>query len=129
MSKHNYSQYSKKNDEVKPIVEAPVIDINAVSFDDNTIDIESEEIKMESAPKVEPKVESKPESAKPVVGVVFNCGKLNVRTNPASDADIVCVLDVNSEVKLDMSRSTKEWFKICTATGVEGFCMRKFIKR
>lgn len=129
MSKHNYSQYSKKNDDVKPIAEAPVIDLDEVSFDDNVIVIESEEVKMESVPKVEPKVESKPEPAKPAVGIVFNCTKLNVRANPSIDADVIAVLDNNSEVEIDVARSTSDWFKICTAAGVEGYCMRKFIKR
>lgn len=101
-------------------------------------------------PKIEPEVlkpipEVKPVQETPVVnlvketvetvalpetveGVVVNCGKLNVREAPSIDADVVYVLDVQSELIIDVAKSTKEWFSICTATGVEGYCMRKFVE-
>ena len=129
MSNHNYSQYSKKHDNAKTTVkdealEAMVIEVDSIS--------EAVEIKMESVePKVEaPKYESvKPAAPKPAVGIVVNCSKLNVRSKPAIDADVLVVLDAGNEVKIDIGRSTSDWFKITTATGVDGFCMRKFVKR
>lgn len=138
MSKHNYSQYSKKsnnsnietaaqaaneNTNVKPHVDEIIIDDVAVSEI-----VMSEVVESPIEVKMEPVV-AEPVAPKSVIGTVFNCSKLNVRTKPIADADVVCVIDSNSEVEIDMSRSTKEWFKICTATGVEGFCMRKFVKR
>lgn len=122
MSKHNYSQYSKRTDNV--VEEQNVIQPVEIIVDKPVTEVKMEPVVVE--PTVEP---AKPVAPKPVVGTVFNCGKLNVRSEPASDADIICVLDANSEVKIDMSRSTKEWYKICTAAGVDGFCMRKFVKR
>ena len=62
-----------------------------------------------------------------VAGIVANCAKLNVREEPDLDAKIVCVLDVMSEIEIDVAKSTDEWFKVCTAIGVEGYCMRKFV--
>lgn len=109
MSKHNYTQYSdKKTRGNKPA-----------------------EVKMETAPVTKPVL--MPETVttvslpKTVEGVVANCAKLNVREEPNTESEIVCVLDVTSEIEIDVEKSTNSWFKICTATGVEGYCMRNYI--
>ena len=123
MSKHNYSQYSnKKNNNNKPAVEVMQLSV----ADEVTA---AEDVTTVSAPveAVEVKIEQPKPETKPITGVVFNCSKLNVRVKPAPDADVICVIDANSEVKIDKTRSTSDWFKICTAAGVEGFCMRKFV--
>lgn len=130
MSKHNYSQYSDKkktnNTQSKPN--------KAVTST----------VPMSPSPEVKMEIESSKTSALPgyelvqetvdtvtlpktVPGVVVDCAKLNVREEPSIDADVVCVLDVMSEIKIDATKSNNEWFKICTANGVEGYCMRKFV--
>ena len=111
MSKHNYSQYSNKNQQNKPKpidnpVPKPVSDVKPV--------LVKETVETVAIPET-------------IEGVVANCAKLNVRVAPNPMADIVCVLDAMSEIEIDVSKSTDEWFKICTAIGAEGYCMRKFI--
>lgn len=132
MSKHNhnYTQYSNK----------PKVTVS--------------EVKMESIPELTPEVLSKghpdPVGApgpmgKPgepkmvdetvetkalpamVEGHVAGCAKLNVRADASLFADVVCVLDVMSEIMIDVNKSTKDWLYVCTATGIEGYCMRKFV--
>ena len=136
MSKHNYSQYSKKPavpvdeviEQVAVVDEVVVPEVESVTT--VAAPVEPVEIKMATEHREDvPKVEPKPVVHKPVVGVVFNCSKLNVREKPEASADIVCVLDGGSEVEIDMSRSASDWYKVCTAAGVDGFCMRKFVKR
>ena len=128
MSNHNYSQYSnKKNKKTcnKPQVEEPIEKIDVVENEavpevvyTFAAPVEPLEVKTE-APKAE--VETT------IIGTVVGCSKLNVRAKPSTDADILVVLDVNSEVKVDPARSAVGWVKVITAAGVEGFCMRKFI--
>jgi hypothetical protein len=65
--------------------------------------------------------------AETVDGTVVNCAKLNVRANPSITAEIVCVLTAGSEIEINISKSTDEWFNVYTAAGVEGYCMRKFV--
>ena len=121
MSKHNYSQYSKKHaNPVNEVVEPVVEDVETTVV----APVEPVEVKMES--KIDTPIEPKRKS-EAKKGVVTNCAKLNVRANPTTDADVIAVLDNHSEVEIDMARSAGEWFKICTAAGVEGFCMRKFV--
>lgn len=78
---------------------------------------------------VEEVVETPVEEVKvETVGVVDDCTMLNVRKEPDAEAEIVCVLKVQSEVTIDEKESTKDFYKICTAAGAEGFCMKKFIR-
>ena len=62
-----------------------------------------------------------------VKGVVTDCGKLNVRREPTSDSKVITTISSGTEVEINNEESTDEFYKICTAVGVEGFCMRKFI--
>ena len=73
-------------------------------------------------PVVEPVVETTE-----VLGVVAGCEKLNVRSAPNTDANIVTVLAAGTEVMIDEAESTADFYKVVTGAGVEGFCMKKFI--
>ena len=124
MSKHNYTQYSnKKNDESKAIVkqEEFIIIDDLVSTAEVVEAIDVPEIKM-----VVETVETVT-LPKTVSGFVSDCTKLNVRVEPAIDADVVCVLNSGTEIEINVNKSTDEWFSICTAAGIEGYCMRKFV--
>lgn len=120
MSNHNYTQYSnnKKNDNFEFV--------EPVNMFESSLTASVDETNAPVATLVEETVETVtlPETVK---GTVTNCAKLNVRVKPDIDADIVCVLDSKSEVEVDAARSSTDWLKICTTSGVEGFCMRKYV--
>lgn len=62
-----------------------------------------------------------------LLGIVANCKKLNVRERPTVHAPVVCEIVCQTELMIDEKESTEEFYKVCTAAGVEGFCMKKFI--
>lgn len=121
LSNRNYTKYSniKPNDNIEP----NVVDVPSYVNNDNIV-VENDKTVTESP--VKETVETVT-LATTVKGVVVNCSKLNVRVKPASDADVLCVLARNTEVEVDVARSTSDWFKIYTASGAEGFCMRNYI--
>lgn len=110
MSNHNYSQYSKKNNNNNPKT------YNKPKTEERTTVVEAPEepleIKMVTTA---------------CTGVVVNCSKLNIRVKPSTDSDVLTALNVGSEVMIDNTRSTTEWLKITTAAGIDGFCMRRFV--
>lgn len=63
----------------------------------------------------------------PVTGIVSDCSRLNVRRSPVPTAAVVGIVDRGASVQIDEEKSTAEFYKVCTASGVEGFCMKKFI--
>lgn len=60
-------------------------------------------------------------------GVVTNCLRLNIRKKPDKDSSVVVVVTCLDELKIDTDTSTDDWYAVCTASGIEGFCMKKFI--
>lgn len=63
-----------------------------------------------------------------VNGTVVDCIKLNVRSQPGSNAEVVAVLAVNSKVMVDTSKTTGEWYYIYTTDGVRGYCLKTNIR-
>lgn len=73
------------------------------------------------------RVEENEEAVEDVIGVVTDCLKLNIRKEPDKDSDVVVVVTCLDELKIDLDASTDDWYAVCTVTGIEGFCMKKFV--
>lgn len=122
MSKHNYSQYSnnKKKNPVTTVAEdavvTPVEHVDEVKMEVNDIIVTpvEETVNTVKLPKT-------------VTGTVANCSKLNVRAEGCANGEVVCVLNVGTEVKVDVNKSNAEWLYVSTPGGVKGYCMRKFV--
>lgn len=61
------------------------------------------------------------------LAVVTGCERLNVRETPDKDANVLTTIQAGSEVMIDMAASTTDFYKVCTAVGIEGFCMKQYI--
>lgn len=107
---HNYTDYSK------PKQEAPVVEPEVKVEEPVTEEVVEETVVTPETP------------AEPVYGVVSECAKLRVRKEPSTDADVICELPLATEVLVDESNSTEEFYKVVTGAGVEGYCMKKFIE-
>lgn len=68
-----------------------------------------------------------PEISEPIEGIVSGCERLNVREEPNKNADIVCVIEKDASVIIDVDDSTDSFYKVCTEAGAEGYCMKNFI--
>ena len=62
-----------------------------------------------------------------LIGVVSNCERLNIRKAPVVGPNVVEVVNVASELKIIDSMSNDEWLEVCTASGINGYCMKKFV--
>lgn len=63
-----------------------------------------------------------------VTGIVVDCRKLNVREQMHTGATVLCELPVSAEVQIIADEYHNEWYHIFTASGIEGFCMKKYIE-
>lgn len=130
MGHQNYSKFSqfKKtedsvNEEIKEVVEEAVNEI---------VEQNSEAINEVAKPAVE-NIEQTVVSVNVEVlpkGIV-NCERLNVRKGPSKDTEVLCVIKKDEEVMLFNEQiepiTREEFYKVCTASGIEGYCMKKFI--
>lgn len=127
-NKHrDYTKYAKTQDEPAMAV------IDAPSFEEAIEPVETAEViePAEPAEAVEPMeaVEPAIETAHaPKIGRVFGCTSLNVRKAPKTNATVICTINCHAEVEIDELESTDDFYKICTASGIEGYCMKKFIR-
>ena len=81
---------------------------------------EKEFIKEETILDIEAKSE-------PTIGSVVDCNMLNVRKEPSIESEVLCEISWSTELMVYEDESTDEFYKICTASGIECYCINKFI--
>lgn len=134
--KNHYTNYSKKFNEEKVELTASAIDLEEEAVVADCVEMEPAATFAEplegqtSIPEIEPEVAAEPEpEEKPrKFGRVVDCVKLNVRKMPNRNSDVLAEVKAGSEVMIDEENSTYEFYKVCTESGIEGYCMKNFIK-
>ena len=126
MSNKHYTQYSKFSGEEPMLANDPKLEVEEVVEEKVDEPIEGQIVIPEVEPEPDPETSIEPENRK--FGKISNCKKLNVRKLPSRDAGIVSELVEGSEVMIDEKESTALFYKIYTEHGIEGFCMKQFIK-
>ena len=126
MSNKHYTQYSKFSGEEPMLVNNPELEVEDTVEEKVDEPIEGQIVIPEVEPEPDPEPSIEPENRK--FGKISNCKKLNVRKLPSRDAGIVSELVEGSEVMIDEKESTALFYKVCTEHGIEGFCMKQFIK-
>ncbi len=64
----------------------------------------------------------------PKFGVVSNCVRLNVRTEPNINSEILCMVDAGVRLMIDPANSNEGWFNVFTNAGIEGYCMKEYVE-
>lgn len=71
-------------------------------------------------------------TAKPsfVMGEVINCDRLRVRkeANPDPKIEVVATVNNGCKLRIDMDRSTRDFYAVSVSKKVKGFCKKEFIK-
>lgn len=73
-------------------------------------------------------VDTVDEPVEELFGLICDCGKLRIRKEPNTNADILCELPVGT--KLDMGTEIlveNNFYKVSTSSGVIGWAMKKFV--
>ena len=125
MSNKHYTQYSKFSGEEPMLVNDPELEVEDTVEEKVDEPIEGQIVIPEVEPIV-PEPVDEPENRK--FGKVDNCKKLNIRKLPSRDAEIISELVEGSKVMVDEKESTALFYKICTEHGIEGYCVKDFIK-
>ncbi len=135
MSRHDYTQHSKKIQNEVNEVDKELATENIEPSEEGKIEVvaeskPSEEGKIE---EVETEIETKVEVPRPAktesydLGVVSGCSRLRVRSEPCFGINVICEIDQGTRVMIDRSKSTFDYYKIYTEAGVEGFCLKTYI--
>ena len=84
--------------------------------------------KPETLASAEEHISELEQPVEPVYGKVADCKRLNVRSETTKDSDIVCTIDEETEVMVNLDESTVDWYKVYLADGIEGYCLAEFIR-
>lgn len=68
-----------------------------------------------------------PTPSEPIEGFVSGCNRLNVRKEPKAGSLVVCTIEKDADVIIDLDESTDTFYKVCTEAGAEGYCMKDYI--
>lgn len=60
--------------------------------------------------------------------LIVNCHLLAVRKEPNLDAELVCELPSSTNLVVEDQGTYGKFYKICTPAGIEGYCLKKFIR-
>lgn len=133
MSKHKHSNYSN----MYQSQQHDVNDIEEIIEETTASNVFVPEVKMEPEVVAEVSSDSVVETVEtpevsdvppiPTVGTVVDCSKLNIRQTPSLTAKILTVINVGDTVEITESKSTDEWYHVCTSTGVVGYARREFV--
>ena len=99
----------KNNKQSKPVVDAPV--------EPEVIEEVVEEVEVLTEETV----------SKPVIGVVSNCDRLNVREKPFKGANVLTILGGGCDIIINEHLSTEIFYHVQTRHGIQGFCQKDYI--
>jgi hypothetical protein len=119
MSRNDYTKYARENRVETPVsVEESVVE---------TVEPEVVEEIQVTVPEVVEMVEPEIVETSCKMGRVIGCMKLNVRRAPKPRAEVICEINCDTEVEVNEDESTIDFYKICTASGIEGYCVKTYI--
>lgn len=61
-------------------------------------------------------------------GTIDGCKKLYVRKEPSKNSEPVSIVEEGSELAIDIIHSTDDFYKVITMNGIEGFCVKEYVK-
>ena len=108
----------KIEEAIEEVIEETKEDISESAVEEEVVEETKEDIS-ESA--VEEEV------VETLYGIIKDCSKLNIRKKPNTSADVVCIVNEGTEVKINTD-GVDGWYGVCTANGIEGYCMSKFVE-
>lgn len=128
MSKQNYHKmYNKPQADTQEVIEQEVE--TAVETVADVVTEPATEIQMAIDGVAEEVVIEEPKAAiNKTHAIVVGCAKLNVREEPSPKATVVAIIDASNEVVVSEDESFGNYYKVLTASGVEGYCIKDYLE-
>lgn len=121
---HKYTNYSKPNTNIEAPADTQVVDeTSSIASENYTVN----ETENDTVNETENSVENEALEDIRVMGEVVGCEMLKVRETGYLDGSVICTIPKGTKVLVYEKESTLEFYKVCTESGAEGFCMKKYI--
>lgn len=119
----------ESTDEVNETVEQVEETVNEVEEStDETEETTEEVIEEVTEPEViVPSIEDGVENNE-VIGKISGFEKLYVRKEASKDSEPVGIVTDKDDLSIDVAHSTDDFYKVITSNGLEGYCVKEFVK-
>lgn len=119
----------ESTNEVNETVEQVEETVNGVEESTNETEETIEEVDEEAIePEViVPSIENNVENNE-VIGKISGFEKLYVRKEASKDSEPVGIVTDKDDLSIDVARSTDDFYKVITSNGLEGYCVKEFVK-
>ena len=126
MENNNIEELNQNIEEVTEVTEETV---NEVEASTNETEETTEEVTEEvTEPEViVPSIENNVENNE-VIGKISGFEKLYVRKEASKDSEPVGIVTDKDDLSIDVARSTDDFYKVITSNGLEGYCVKEFVK-
>lgn len=119
----------ESTNEVNETVEQVEETVNEVEESTNETEETIEEVTEEvTEPEViVPNIENNVENNE-VIGKISGFEKLYVRKEASKDSEPVGIVTDKDDLSIDVAHSTDDFYKVITSNGLEGYCVKEFVK-
>ena len=126
MENNNIEELNQNIEEVTEVTEETV---NEVEESTNETEETTEEVTEEvTEPEViVPRIENNVENNE-VKGKVSGFENLYVRKEASKDSEPVGIVTDKDDILIDVTNSTDDFYKVITSNGLEGYCVKEFVK-
>lgn len=119
----------ENTEEVNETIEQVEETVNEVEELTNETEETIEEVTEEvTEPEViVPSIENNVENNE-VIGKISGFEKLYVRKEASKDSEPVGIVTDKDDLSIDVAHSTDDFYKVITSNGLEGYCVKEFVK-
>ena len=123
MENNNVEELNQNIEEVTEVTE-PVVEETTEEVIESTEEVEETTTEPEVIiPNIEDGVENNE-----VIGKISGFEKLYVRKESNKDSEPVGIVTDKDDLSIDLSHSTDTFYKVITSNGLEGYCVKEFVK-
>ena len=115
----------ENTEEVNETIEQVEETVNEVEESTNETEETTEEV---TEPEIiVPSIENNFENNE-VIGKISGFEKLYVRKEASKDSEPVGIVTDKDDLSIDVAHSTDDFYKVITSNGLEGYCVKEFVK-
>lgn len=119
----------ENTEEVNETIEQVEETVNEVEESTNETEETIEEVTEEVTEQevIVPSIENNVENNE-VIGKISGFEKLYVRKEASKDSEPVGIVTDKDDLSIDVAHSTDDFYKVITSNGLEGYCVKEFVK-
>ena len=126
MENNNIEELNQNIEEVTEVTEETVNEVEESTKEtEETTEEVTEEVTDQEV--IVPSIDNNVENNE-IIGKINGFKKLYVRKEASKDSEPVGIVTDKDDISIDITHSTDDFYKVITSNGLEGYCVKEFVK-